>query len=358
MSVRRWVWAGLLLLGVGVLGYSLWPRPAPPAPEAAPPPLHQASPPILFAERTVPIPEDNPQTPAKVELGRRLFYDTRLSKDGSVACASCHKPEFAFSDGGKPVSTGIFGRKGLRNAPTLTNVAFRRHLFWEGRSPRLELQAVGPLTAHDEMGLEPEELAQKLGAIPEYARAFQEVFGQPPSLKAVTYAIAAFERTLVSYNSPFDRYQAGDDSAMSQAALRGMELFFSEKGDCFHCHVGPDFTDDEPRNTALYTVYKDIGLARATGKDEDVGKFKTPTLRNVALTAPYMHDGSIQTLREAVQHYNRGGEPNLNADALIRPLGLTDSEVDDLVAFLESLTDRSFTTNPAFLPPKNEGVSR
>jgi cytochrome c peroxidase len=202
------------------------------------------------------------------------------------------------------------------------------------------------------MGMEPEELAQRLRAIPEYARAFQEVFGEPPSLKSVTYAIAAFERTLLSYNSPFDRYQAGDDKAMSAAALRGMELFFSEKGDCFHCHVGPDFTDDEPRNTALYTVYKDIGLARATDKDEDVGKFKTPTLRNVALTAPYMHDGSIQTLHEVVQHYNQGGQPNLNADALVRPLGLTDAEVDDLVAFLKSLTDESFTTNPAFLPPR------
>lgn len=351
---RRPVWVGLLL-GAGLLGWYFWPRTAPPPPVAEPPPTHPSSPRIVFAERSVPIPQDNPQTPAKVALGRKLFYDPRLSKDNTIACASCHRPEFAFSDGGKPVSTGIFGRQGIRNAPTLTNVGFRRHLFWEGRSPRLELQAVGPLTAHDEMGLEPEELAQRLQAIPEYAQAFREVFGEPPSLRAVTYAIAAFERTLLSYDSPFDRYQAGDDQALSPAALRGMELFFSEKGDCFHCHVGPDFTDDEPRNTALYTVYKDIGLARATGKDEDVGKFKTPTLRNVALTAPYMHDGSIRTLREVVQHYNRGGEPNLNADALIRPLGLTDQEVDDLVAFLEALTDTSFITNPALLPPGGKG---
>lgn len=354
MRQRQMIWAGLLL-GVGFLGLYFWPRSTP---EAEPPPLHQSSPRMPWAERAVPIPEDNPQTPAKVALGRKLFYDPRLSKDNTIACASCHKPEFAFSDGGKSVSTGIFGRKGSRNAPTLTNVGFRRHLFWEGRSPRLELQAVGPLTAHDEMGLEPEELAQKLEGIPEYARAFREVFGEPPSLRAVTYAIAAFERTLIAYDTPFDRYQAGDDQALSPAALRGMELFFSEKGDCFHCHVGPDFTDDEPRNTALYTVYKDIGLARATGKDEDVGKFKTPTLRNVALTAPYMHDGSILTLHEAVQHYNRGGEPNLNADALIRPLGLTDQEVDDLVAFLEALTDQGFTTNPAFLPLEGEDISR
>ncbi len=352
--MKRWrlIGMGLVTLGLGLLAF-IWPRSAQGALEAEPaPPAQESSPRILFAERVLPVPEDNPQTPAKVELGRRLFYDPRLSRDGKIACASCHKPEFAFSDGGKAVSSGIFGRQGSRNAPTLTNVAFRRHLFWEGRSPRLELQAVGPLTAHDEMGMEPDELAQTLGAIPEYKAAFQEVFGEPPTLKTATYAIAAFERSLLSYNSPFDRYQAGDDNAMSQAALRGMELFFGEKGDCFHCHVGPDFTDDEPRNTALYTVYKDIGLARATGKDEDVGKFKTPTLRNAALTAPYMHDGSIKTLRDVVQHYNQGGQPNLNADALIRPLGLTDAEVDDLVAFLQSLTDESLTTNPAILPPR------
>ncbi|RDI95474.1 methylamine utilization protein [Meiothermus sp. QL-1] len=336
-------WA-LVLLGLGLLALE---RPA-----VTPAVLHlPPDPRTLAGPRAVPIPPDNPQTPAKVELGRRLFYDPRLSKDGRVACASCHRPEFAFSDGGNPVSTGVFGRKGSRNAPTLTNVAFRQRLFWEGRSPRLELQAVGPLTAHHEMGMEPEELAARLSAIPEYARAFQEVFGEPPSLRTVAFAIAAFERTLLSFNSPFDRYQAGDDQALSEAALRGMELFFSERGDCFHCHVGPDFTDDEPRNNGLYTVYKDIGLAQATGRDEDVGKFKTPTLRNVALTAPYMHDGSKKTLREVVEHYNRGGEPNLNADPLIRPLGLSEAEIDDLVAFLESLTDTSFTTNPALLPP-------
>ncbi|MDW8481504.1 MAG: cytochrome c peroxidase [Meiothermus sp.] len=200
--------------------------------------------------------------------------------------------------------------------------------------------------------MEPEALAQRLSSIPEYARAFQEVFGEPPTLKNVAFALAAFERTLLSYDSPFDRFVAGDDSALSPAARRGMELFFSERGDCFHCHVGPEFTDDEPRNTGLYTVYPDVGLARITGKDEDVGKFKTPTLRNVALTAPYMHDGSRKTLREVVEHYNRGGEPNLNADPLIRPLGLSEREVDDLVAFLESLTDTRFIANPALLPPR------
>ncbi|RIH86033.1 Cytochrome c551 peroxidase [Meiothermus luteus] len=339
MRVGRWL---LVLVPLVLLGLERPPvLPHAPAPD-----------PRALVPRVVPIPPDNPQTPAKVELGRRLFYDPRLSLDGKVACASCHRPEFAFSDGGNPVSVGVFGREGTRNAPTLTNVAFRRRLFWEGRSPRLELQAVGPLTAHHEMGMEPEALARRLSSIPEYARAFQEVFGEPPSLKNVAFALAAFERTLLSYNSPFDRFVAGDDRALSPAALRGMELFFSERGDCFHCHVGPEFTDDEPRNTGLYTVYPDVGLARITGRDEDVGKFKTPTLRNVALTAPYMHDGSKKTLREVMEHYNRGGEPNLNADPLIRPLGLSESEVDDLVAFLESLTDAQFISNPALLPSR------
>ena len=301
----------------------------------------------------VPIPADNLQTPSKIELGRKLFYDKRLSSDNTVACASCHKPEFAFSDGGKAVSEGVGKQKGTRNAPTLTNVGFRQSLFWEGRTPRLELQAVGPITAHDEMNMTPEALQKKLEGIPEYRQAFARAFPREPiSLQTVTKAIAAFERTLVSFNSPFDRYQAGDDNAMSKAALRGMDIFLSEKGDCFHCHVGGQFTDDQPKNTALYTVYEDIGLARATGKDEDVGKFKTPTLRNVALTAPYMHDGSIPTLREAVKHYNSGGQPNLNSDPLMRPLGLTEAEIDDLVEFLKALTDESFTKNPAFLPPK------
>ncbi len=300
----------------------------------------------------VPIPPDNPQTPAKIELGRKLFFDQRLSADLTISCASCHKPEFAFSDGGNAVSTGVGGRRGTRNTPTLTNVGFRQGLFWEGRSTRLELQAVGPLTARIEMDMQPEVLAQRLEAIPEYARAFREVFGEAPTLKTTTFALAAFQRTLLSYNSPFDRFQAGDDLAMSEAALRGMEVFFAESGDCFHCHVGSEFTDDVPRNNALYTVYQDLGLALATGRDEDVGKFKTPTLRNIELTAPYMHDGSIKTLREVVEHYNRGGEPNLNSDVLMRPLGLSEQQIDDLVEFLKSLTDRSFTTNPAFQPPR------
>jgi cytochrome c peroxidase len=242
-------------------------------------------------------------------------------------------------------------QKGNRNTPTLTNVGYRKGLFWEGLSPRLELQAIGPLTAHDEMAMEAEELKQRLEANPYYRQAFRQIFGEAPSMKWTAFAISAFERTLVSFDSPYDRFRAGDDNALSEAALRGFDLFFGEKGDCFHCHGGTHFTDDEPRNTGLYAVYPDVGLARATSKEEDVGKFKTPTLRNIALTAPYMHDGSIQTLREAVEHYNSGGKPHPNADALMRPLGLSRQDIDDLIAFLNSLTDVSFTKNPKLGPP-------
>jgi len=300
----------------------------------------------------MPIPADNAMSAAKVELGHQLFYDKRLSGDNSVACASCHKPEFAFSDGGKAVSTGVKGRRGTRNAPTLTDVGYRSRLFWEGGSPRLEAQAVGPLTNPNEMDSDPTKLVAKLKAIPQYRAAFATVFPDGLSMLNLTKAISAFERTLVSSNSPWDRYREGDQTALSVAALRGMKIFFSEKGDCFHCHQGQDFTDDSLRNTALTTVYSDTGLARITGKDQDVGKFKVPTLRNVELTGPYMHDGSIKTLRDVVEHYNSGGAANLNADPLMRPLGLSEAEVNDLVAFLKALTDHSFTQDPRFGPPK------
>lgn len=300
----------------------------------------------------MPIPQDNPMTAEKVELGRKLFYDPRLSSNNQIACASCHKQEFAFSDGGKAVSEGVEGRKGSRNAPGLANVGYRKSLFWEGGAPRLEMQAVGPITAHDEMNMDPPVLVEKLKAIPEYAQAFKQNFPDGLSMLNITKAISAFERTLVSSDSPWDRYREGDQGAMSPAALRGMDLFFSEKADCFHCHIGHNFTNEDVANNGLYTVYPDIGLARISNKDEDVGKFKTPSLRNVELTAPYMHDGSIKTLREVVKHYNDGGQPNLNADPLMRPLGLSEQEIDDLVEFMKALTDKSFTRDPRFAPPR------
>jgi cytochrome c peroxidase len=298
------------------------------------------------------IPADNPQTPEKIELGRRLFYDKRLSADSTISCSSCHIQAFAFSNAGNKVSTGIRGQKGTRNAPSLGNIGYRRSFFWEGGSPSLELQAMGPLTAHDEMGIGPSVLVTRLKAIPDYQNAFLSVFSDGVTMLNVTRAIASFERTIISNRSPYDRYRAGDEKALTPSALRGLELFFGEKGDCYHCHNGFNFTTETLHNTGLQKTNPDLGLARLTGKSEDAGKFKTPSLRNVALTAPYMHDGSVPTLEKALEHYNKGGEDNPNVDNLMRPLGLSKAEIADLIEFLKALTDIELTKDPRWAAPK------
>lgn len=291
----------------------------------------------------------DPGEAARAALGRELFYSPLLSRDGQVSCSSCHHPDKAFTDG-RAVSSGAFGRQGLRSAPSLVNVAYRTRLFWHGGSPSLELQALGPLSDHNEHDLRPEEVAQTLEADPYFSARFREVFGEGPRLTSVVQAIAAFERTLVSYGSPFDRYSAGDATALSPAQERGMDLFFGQ-AECFHCHSGRHFSDNLPHNNGSVLFNEDLGLAQLSGQDEDIGKFITPTLRNVALSAPYMHAGQLASLREVVEHYNAGGQPNPNTDPLVRPLGLSDEEVTDLVAFLESLTDPTVATNPDFGPP-------
>jgi cytochrome c peroxidase len=299
----------------------------------------------------LPVPANNPQSEAKIQLGRQLFYDRRLSADDTISCSDCHQQQFAFSNAGNRVSTGIRGQKGSRNAPSLGNVAWRKSLFWEGGAPSLELQAMGPITAHDEMGMEPAVLVKKLSSVPGYKRQFERVFKDGVTMLNITRAIASFERTFVTANSAWDRYRAGDEKALSPAALRGMELFFNEKGDCFHCHNGFNFTNESLHNTGVNLENADLGLARITGKKTDEGKFKTPSLRNVALTAPYMHDGSIPTLEAALEHYNSGGKDNNNVDTLMRPLGLSKAEIADLIAFLNALTDTEFTKNPKLSRP-------
>jgi cytochrome c peroxidase len=298
------------------------------------------------------VPADNPQTPEKIELGRRLFYDPRLSADNTVSCSSCHIQAFAFSNAGNRVSTGIRGQKGTRNAPSLGNVGYRRSFFWEGGSPSLELQAMGPLTAHDEMGIEPNVLVARLKGIAPYQKAFSSVFADGVTMLNITRAIASFERTIVSNRSPYDRYRAGDEKALNPAAVRGLELFFGERGDCFHCHNGFNFTTETLHNTGIKKTNPDLGLGRLTRRAEDAGKFKTPSLRNVALTAPYMHDGSISSLEKAMEHYNKGGEDNPNADALMRPLGLSKGEITDILEFLKALTDTELTKDPRLAAPK------
>ncbi|GHG06341.1 methylamine utilization protein [Deinococcus piscis] len=285
----------------------------------------------------------------RAELGRELFYAPLLSSDGAVSCASCHQQVRAFTDG-RRLSLGAFGREGVRNAPSLVNVAARTRLFWHGGSPSLELQALGPLSDPNEHDFRPEQTVQALRDDPYFVRRFREVFGAEPSLITLTQALAAFERTIVSYNSPFDRYSAGDASAMTESAVRGMDIFYG-KAECFHCHVGRHFSDNRSHNNAFLLFNPDIGVAQLTDAEEDVGKFITPTLRNVALTAPYMHAGQVPTLEAVIDHYSEGGQPNPNADPLIRPLDLSEAEQADLLAFLHALTDETVATNPAWGPP-------
>ncbi|WP_172418184.1 cytochrome-c peroxidase [Deinococcus indicus] len=297
-----------------------------------------------------PGPPSNPTTPEKVALGRALFFDPILSRDRSVSCASCHDPARAFTVP-QAVSPGVGGRLGRRNASTLVNVGDRQALTWAGASPNLEVQAMIPLQDHAELDMTPELLRERLQADPAYAAQFRAAFGEAPSVQNLVRALAAFQRTLISRDSPFDRYRAGDASALNEAQVRGLDLFF-DRAECFHCHTGRDFTDGLAHNNAMRVFNPDIGLAERTEQEGDVGRFITPTLRNVALTGPYLHDGSRATLRDLLETYNDGGEPNPNADPLIHPLGLTDAELDDLEAFLHALTDESVARNPAFRPER------
>lgn len=331
-----------------------------------------------------PVPGDNPMNGSKVELGRRLFYDRRLSANNSISCASCHQQARAFTDGNR-VSTGATGEPGLRNAMSLTNVAFLSSLTWANPSlNRLELQAIRPLLNQHpvEMGMygKESELIGKIAADPEYPRHFHAAFPETRgriNLSSIVRALAAFGRTLLSFNSPYDRYKfGGDASAISESAKRGEALFYSDRLNCGRCHSGFNFTDNTHRggqrpaptfhNTGLHNIDgkgaypgTDAGLRGRTNAPGDEGRFRTPTLRNIALTAPYMHDGSIATLPEVIRHhYARGGlavHAGHGANPLRNPLiggfSIADGEVDDLIAFLESLTDRDFVTSEKYSDP-------
>lgn len=298
------------------------------------------------------IPADNPLSASKISLGRHLFFDKRLSRDSTVSCGTCHIPSLAFSDSGMQFSRGVRDQRTLRNSPSLTNTGYNLSFFWEGGVPSLELQALAPILAPHEMDMNTDTLILRIKDDPVYKELFYRAFGtETITIAMITKALASFQRTMVSSNSPFDRYRNGNTSAISADAVKGMELFFGEKGDCFHCHNGFNFTDNTFHNTSLEPGFSDEGRYLITGFTTDRGKFKTPTLRNVELTPPYMHNGSVRTLREVVVHYNSGGKGNPNADILMRPLGLSDSEVDQLVEFLRALTDDTFNNNPAFTNP-------
>jgi len=345
--------------------------------------------PWVFAEAPlglppVPVPADNPQTSEKVALGDKLFHDTRFSSTGEVSCATCHAAEKAFSDSPLKTSEGVVGLTGTRNAPTAANSAFNATQFWDGRSPSLEDQAQHPFLNPVEMALPNHDpILEIVRSDPEYVAAFKEVFskeGSDITMDEVTKAIAAFERTLVFGNSPFDRwYFGGEQDVISDAAKRGFQVFLAE-GRCVSCHAMENdhalFTDHRFHNigVGINNVQGDVPYfvtayleARSQGAEVDIvvlsdpkaselgrfavtevfdelGSFKTPTLRNVAVTAPYMHDGSIATLREVVVHYNHGGATN-EGDRVndflsggIKQLNLNDQQIDDLVAFMEALT--------------------
>lgn len=285
------------------------------------------------------IPDDNPMNDDKIALGKLLYFDNRLSKDMTIACASCHNPYHGFADP-SATSTGVGRALGGRNSPTVLNRLFSSDQFWDGRAADLETQAHGPLTNPAEMAMgSHEDVVARVKAVHGYAPLFQKSFGDETiDIRRIAQAIAAYERTVLTGNSPFDRYTAGDKDAMSAAAVRGMALF-NGKANCKACHAGFNFTDENYRNigVGMNKPKPDLGRYEVTKKDADRGAFKTPTLRNLLQTAPYMHDGSETTLLAVVEFYDRGGIGNPNLSSDIKPLHLSDQEKRDLVAFLEAL---------------------
>ncbi|WP_263366599.1 cytochrome-c peroxidase [Edaphobacter bradus] len=355
---------------------------APPIPEAGslarPRTLQQVG--VPAAATRAAIPPDNPQTAEKIDLGEKLFFDGRLSADGTVACSTCHDPDHAFTDG-RPGSIGIKGRVGQRNAPTILNALYNKTQFWDGRSKTLEEQAALPIINPIEMGQPSLDAAvAQIAGIEEYRQAFKRVFGRPPNGPDLQRAIASYERALLSFDSPFDHFIAGDKNAIDAAAMRGWELF-NTKGRCNKCHALTEekrdvtnFKDDDFHNigvgiirhnvvalagqaehlinsgdtgaidqAAIQTEMSVLGRFLITKKESDIASFKTPNLRNVMVTGPYFHDGSQETLWDVVDHYNKGdGLQNPYLDQDLQPLALKEAEIDDLVAFMASLTSADY----------------
>ncbi|MBL0054865.1 MAG: cytochrome-c peroxidase [Chitinophagaceae bacterium] len=292
------------------------------------------------------IGSDGDPISTKIALGRKLFSEKILSKDSSVSCASCHKPEFAFADT-VAFSLGIEGKLTKRNTPSVLNMKNRPYYFYDGRAASLEEQSLMPIQNPDEMGLPIDEAVSRLNASPVYKTLFKKIFREAPSAKNLSSALAAYEETLETVNSKFDDW-SNNLRDLSPSEERGRKLFVGDKAKCFDCHAMEDFTTDDFRNIGLYNGKDlvDAGLFNITKKETDLGKFKTPGLRNVAVTAPYMHNGIFKTLDEVIEYYNDPSkvvENSLNMDqALMKPLGLSVLEKKDLVAFLRTLTDRKF----------------
>lgn len=299
----------------------------------------------------MPLPDHYLMTRQTVGLGRQLFFDPVLSRDGTVSCATCHHQEIAFADF-DALSEGAEGRKGFRNAPGLFNLAWHGFFNKDGGTPTLELQMLVPISDHAEMDFSIRELVERLNQHPTYPQAFEAAFGSPKvSHYTLTAALGAYERSLVSFNSPYDRWlYHGEEDALDASQKRGRDLFFSEKTNCGSCHGNFDFRKEGFENNGLYEYYADSGRARVTLRADDNGKFKVPSLRNAALTAPYMHDGSIATLSEVVDHYASGGSEHPNKSPFVSGFQLSPDEKQDLLNFIESLTDPVFTSNPEYQP--------
>ncbi len=291
---------------------------------------------------SIPTPPTNLSYKAKVELGKQLYFDGRLSKSGAISCAFCHNPATGFADP-RQTSIGHQGGLGGRQSPTVYNTAFNHLQFWDGRAHSLEEQVLGPIQNPIEMGETHEHVVQKLRTIKGYQQQFRAVFGTEVNLQGIAEAIAAYERRVISTNSPFDQYVAGETRAMDHAAVRGMALF-TGKARCILCHNGPNFTDNQFHNLGVPQVgplKEDLGRYYVTKAAQDKGAFKTPTLRSLSETAPYMHDGAFKTPEDVVDFYNTGGGTNPNLSPLVKPLNLTSEEKADLVAFLKALTGES-----------------
>jgi len=296
--------------------------------------------PLGLDEEGFKVPKDNPLTKKKVELGRLLFFDKRMSKDNTISCSTCHIPSLAFTDG-QPVSAGIRRQQGGRSAPTSINRGFSEVQFWDGRAPTLEAQSVGPLTNPIEHGFpDNDAVVARINKIEGYKKLFIDAFGTGAiTIQHVGKAIASFQRTLISGNSPFDRFDyEGEEKAISESAKRGKKLFF-DKARCNLCHFGTNFSDEKFHNIGIGWGGEnlDVGRYNVTKDKKDIGAFKTPTLREISRTAPYMHDGRFATLEEVVEHYNRGGVKNPFLDNQIIPLKLTESEKQDLIEMLRTL---------------------
>jgi len=322
--------------------------------------------------------EENPLTRAKIELGRQLYFDPRLSKDSTVSCASCHDPSMGYTAHTK-TGIGIDGQAGGRNSPVAYNRILSGKQFWDGRVDSLEAQAVGPIANPIEMGFTHEGVVKRLASMPVYAKQFEKVFGDV-TIDAVGMAIAAFERVIVTAPSPYDYneqwrpyqdYEAEDFEddpelaelyaaakagveahPMSESAKRGREIFFTEKGNCTACHVGANLADEKYHNigVGMDKDQPDVGRFAVTKDEADTGAFKTPTIRNVALTAPYMHDGSVATLEEVVEWYDKGGHPSKYLSEKIRPLKLSEQDQADLVEFMKACTGPTPTVETSRLP--------